>query len=50
MLLDDAIEILTKMLIKEDIENKNNNKKYVINKIDLYKFCIKLLKVIKKYE
>lgn len=50
MLLDDAIEILTKMLIKEDIENKDKNKKYAITKVDLYKFCIKLLKVIKRYE
>ena len=48
IMLDDAIEIITKMMIEEHLKIKSS-KKYVITKTDLYKFCIKLLKTIKKY-
>lgn len=48
--LDEAIELLTKMMIEEDFKNKKNKKdsKIVISKMDLYKLCIKLLKLIKR--
>lgn len=45
--MEDAIDILTNMLIKEHIEG--NNKIITITKEDLLKFCIKLLKRIEKY-
>lgn len=48
--LDEAVELLTKMMIEEDFKNKKNKKdsKIVISKMDLYKLCIKLLKLIKR--
>ena len=48
--LDEAIELLTKMMIEEDVKNKKNKKdlKIVISRVDLYKLCIKLLKLIKR--
>ena len=48
--LDEAIELLTKMMIEEDFKNKKNKKdlKIVISRVDLYKLCIKLLKLIKR--
>lgn len=48
-MLDDTIEELTKLYIKEHLENKNN-KRYVLTKEQLMKFCIKLVKVIKKID
>lgn len=47
--LDDTIEELTKLYIKEHLENKNN-KHYVLTKEELIRFCIKLVKVVKKVE
>lgn len=47
--MDEAIEILTKLLIKEHMTNKGNQKKYVLTKLELYQFCIKLLKTINRY-
>lgn len=50
MLLEDSIEELTKILIKEDIKSKSSKEEYLtISKTNLIKFCIKLLKEIKKY-
>lgn len=48
-LLDDSIQIITEMLIKNDFEIRNgsiSNQKYVIDKFQLYKFSIKLLKLL----
>jgi len=52
-LLDDSIQIITKMLIEEDFKIKNKNieqKQFIINPIQLYKFCIKLLKILKRVD
>lgn len=52
MLLDDAIDVLTKMMIKDSFKEIKNNEilKVKMTKIDLYNFCIKLLKIIKDLE
>ena len=49
-MLDEAIELLTKQMIKETFENKDGNKEtiLVMSKVELYKFCIKLVKLIKR--
>lgn len=47
MLIEESIEIITKMFIEEHI-NGTDKEKYVITKEELYKFCIKLLKEIEK--
>ena len=49
---DEAIELLTKMLIEENFKNKKENKTgYAkITKVDLYRLCIDLLNLIKKVE
>jgi hypothetical protein len=49
-IVDNAIEDLTKMLIRQDIKDKENNsiEKIVISKVDLIKKSIKLLKLLKK--
>lgn len=48
---EDAIEELTKLLIKENFENKKDKKKYLkMTKEDLIKFSIKLIKTINKYK
>lgn len=51
-MLDDAIEILTKLLIKTDLNDRKTNHKEMVTmtKVELYQFCIKLLKEIQKYE
>lgn len=51
-MLDDTIEILTRLMLKDVYNDKKNNcnKKIVMNKADLYKFCIKLVKIIKQIE
>ena len=43
-----VIEELTKMLIKEDFENKENKNYYKITKEDLIRFSIKLIKTIER--
>ena len=48
MILEDTIEILTKQMIEEHFNNKDNTK-YVITKQELYKFCIKLIKTINNF-
>lgn len=50
MLLDEAIDLLTKMLIEEDFKNKKNKTKtYIkISKIELYRICIDLLKLLQR--
>ncbi len=48
---NDVIEELNKLKIKEHFENKNKEEKvYAVTKEELIGFCIKLVKVIKKYE
>lgn len=51
-MIDEAIELLTKMLIEENFKNKKENKiSYAkITKVDLYRLCIDLLNLIKKVE
>ena len=48
VIIEDSIEIITKLMIQDKF--KNDNKRYVISKQELYIFCIKLLKEINKYE
>ena len=47
-MLDDTIEELTKLLIKEEFGGKETIIK--MNKKDLIRFCIKLVKLIIKIE
>ena len=50
-MLEETIEELTKQMIEEDFVNRNkNNKLITMNKVDLYKFCIKLVKLMKRIE
>lgn len=51
MNLDDAIEELTKLLIKQDLEDKKNKraKEIKMKQVDLYKLEIKFIKLIKNY-
>jgi len=47
-MIDYAIEILTQLLIKQDFEDKQNNKVTYVKKTQCYKDLIKLLKDFKK--
>ena len=51
-MLDDSIEILTRLMLKDVYNDKksNCNEKIIMSKADLYKFCIKLIKLIKQIE
>lgn len=51
-MLDEAIEILTRQMIKDVFDDKKNNniQKIVMTKADLYKFCINLIKLLKRIE
>jgi len=51
-MLNETIELLTKQMIEETFEEKKNNREIVIRmtKTDLYKFCIKLVKLIKEVD
>lgn len=51
-MLNDAIEILTKQMLKDTYQDKKCNKdtKIVMTKVEFYNFCIKLIKVIKEVE
>lgn len=50
--LDDTIELLTKQMLEDVFKDKKENKKEMItmSKADLYKFCIDLVKLIKRVE
>ena len=50
IMIAEAIEILTKMLIEESFKNKGKDEetKVVMTKVELYQFCIKLLKLIER--
>ncbi len=45
-MLEDTIEILTKQMIEEHM--KKEEKVIHIKKVDLYRFCIKLVKLVKE--
>lgn len=47
-MLEEVIEILTKQMIEEHFKG-NDTKKYIITKQELYRFCIKLIKLINNY-
>lgn len=48
-MLDEALEVLTEQMIKDNFENKGNvEEKFIITKQELYKFCIKLIKVVEE--
>lgn len=47
-MLEDAIELLTKQMLKEHFENKETI--ITMTKTELYQFCIKLVKLLKKFE
>lgn len=51
-MLDDTIELLTKQMLEDVFKDKKENKKEMItmSKVDLYKFCIKLVKLLKRIE
>ena len=50
-ILEDTIEILTEQLIKDNFQNKGvKEEKYIITKQDLYKFSIKLIKLVKEVD
>lgn len=50
--LDDTIELLTKQMLEDVFKDKKENKEKLItmSKADLYKFCIKLVKLIQQIE
>ena len=50
--LDDTIELLTKQMLEDVFKDKKDNKKELItmSKTDLYKFCIRLVKLIQQVE
>ncbi len=48
-ILEDAIEILTEQMIKDNFQNKGvKEDKYILTKQDLYKFSIELIKLVKE--
>lgn len=49
-MIDEIIEELTKLLVKQDLQDKKNNnvEKITISKVNLLKICIKVLKISKK--
>lgn len=51
-MLDDTIELLTRQMLEDVFNSKKENKKEMItmSKADLYKFCIELVKLLKRIE
>lgn len=47
-MLEDVIELLTVQMLEDLFKNKKEM--ITISKTDLYKFCIKLIKLIKQIE
>ena len=48
-ILEDTIEILTKQMIKDNFQSKGDKEeKYILTKQELYKFSIRLIKVINR--
>ena len=50
--LEDTIELLTKQMLEDVFKDKKENKQELItmSKTDLYKFCIRLVKLIQQVE
>ena len=50
--LEDTIELITKQMLEDVFKDKKDNKKELItmSKTDLYKFCIRLVKLIQQVE
>ena len=48
MKIDDLIEEFTKLLIKQDLEDKKLGQARMIKQVEMYKGIIKLLKMIKR--
>lgn len=46
---DIAIQELTKLIIKDSFESKENKKCYKLTKQDLMRFSVKLIKTIERY-
>ena len=44
-MLEEVLEVLTKQML--DDRFNGNNPRYIISRDELYKFCIKLVKIIK---
>lgn len=51
-MLDETIELLTKQMLQDVFKDKqtNNNVLITMTKADLYRFCIKLIKLIQRVE
>lgn len=51
-MLDEAIDLLTRQMLEDVFDDKKNKKMQVItmSKADLYRFCIKLVKLIQQIE
>lgn len=51
-MLDDTIELLTRQMLKDVFKDKKENEEKLItmSKASLYKFCIKLVKLIQQVE
>ncbi len=51
-ILEDTIELLTKQMLEDVFKDKKENKQELItmSKADLYKFCIRLVKLIQQVE
>lgn len=48
MKIDDLIEEFTKLIIKQDLEDKRLGQVRMIKQVEMYKGIIKLLKMIKR--
>ena len=46
---ENAIEELTKLIIKDSFESKENKECYKLTKQDLMRFSVKLIKTIERY-
>ena len=51
-MLEETIDLLTRQMLEDVFNDKKNKQKQMItmNKADLYKFCIKLVKLIQRIE
>lgn len=51
-MLEETIEFLTRQMLEDVFNDKKNNKKTMItiSRADLYKFCIRLVKLIQRIE
>lgn len=51
-MLDETIDLLTRQMLEDVFNDKKNKQKQMVtmSKADLYKFCIKLVKLIQRIE